>query len=75
VAGFEKVYDIGPRFRNENYTEEHLPEHMAMEWYWAYADWQMGMALTEKMIRYFIEKAHRRKSFYALVLLSVYHMV
>ena len=32
VAGFEKVFDIGPRFRNENYTEEHLPEHNAMEW-------------------------------------------
>jgi lysyl-tRNA synthetase class 2 len=42
-AGFEKVYDLGPRFRNENYSDEHLPEHIAMEWYWAYADWQQGM--------------------------------
>ncbi|MBC7943056.1 hypothetical protein H7X68_00945, partial [Candidatus Saccharibacteria bacterium] len=32
VAGYEKVYDIGPRFRNENYSDEHLPEHVAMEW-------------------------------------------
>ena len=31
-AGFEKVYDIGPRFRNENYSDEHLPEHGAMGW-------------------------------------------
>lgn len=52
VAGFEKVFDIGARFRNENYTEEHLPEHVAMEWYWAYADWQQGMEFTERMIRY-----------------------
>ncbi len=52
VAGFEKVFDLGPRFRNENYTEEHLPEHMAMEWYWAYADWEKGMELTERMIRF-----------------------
>lgn len=51
VAGFEKVFDLGPRFRNENYTEEHLPEHNAMEWYWAYADWEQGMELTERMIR------------------------
>ena len=29
VAGFEKVFDLGARFRNENYTEEHLPEHIA----------------------------------------------
>ena len=41
-GGYEKVYDIGPRFRNENYTDEHLPEHIAMEWYWAYADWRDG---------------------------------
>ena len=46
-AGFEKVYDIGPRFRNENYTDEHLPEHVAMEWYWAYADWRDGMKFQD----------------------------
>ncbi len=51
VGGYEKVFDIGARFRNENYSDEHLPEHMAMEWYWAYADWEMGMELTERMIR------------------------
>lgn len=50
-AGFEKVYDIGPRFRNENYSDEHLPEHVAMEWYWAYANWQDGMKFTQAMIR------------------------
>ncbi|MEI6228950.1 MAG: lysine--tRNA ligase [Candidatus Saccharibacteria bacterium] len=48
-AGFEKVYDIGPRFRNENFSDEHLPEHIAMEWYWAYADWSDGMKLMEDM--------------------------
>jgi lysyl-tRNA synthetase, class II len=51
VGGYEKVFDIGPRFRNENYSDEHLPEHMAMEWYWAYADWQKGMKLTERLVR------------------------
>jgi lysyl-tRNA synthetase class 2 len=51
VGGYEKVFDIGPRFRNENYSDEHLPEHVAMEWYWAYADWNMGMKLTERLIR------------------------
>ncbi len=50
-AGFEKVYDIGARFRNENYSDEHLPEHVAMEWYWAYANWQDGMKFTQEMIR------------------------
>jgi lysyl-tRNA synthetase, class II len=52
VGGYEKVFDIGPRFRNENYSDEHLPEHVAMEWYWAYANWQMGMLLAQDMVRH-----------------------
>jgi lysyl-tRNA synthetase class 2 len=55
-AGYEKVYDIGPRFRNENYSDEHLPEHVAMEWYWAYADWEQGMDLMEEMFREVLQK-------------------
>jgi lysyl-tRNA synthetase, class II len=62
-AGFEKVYDLGPRFRNENYSDEHLPEHVAMEWYWAYADWQDGMRLTENMFRYVLEKTFNTLQF------------
>jgi lysyl-tRNA synthetase class 2 len=55
-AGFEKVYDLGPRFRNENYSDEHLPEHVAMEWYWAYADWAMGMEFMERMFTYVLQE-------------------
>lgn len=55
-AGFEKVYDIGPRFRNENYSDEHLPEHVAMEFYWAYADWQQGIGFMEGLMKYVIEQ-------------------
>lgn len=55
-AGFEKVYDIGPRFRNENYSDEHLPEHVAMEWYWAYANWQDGMKFMEAMYKDVLQK-------------------
>lgn len=55
-AGFEKVYDLGPRFRNENYSDEHLPEHIAMEWYWAYADWQQGMEFMERMFSYVLQE-------------------
>lgn len=56
-AGFEKVYDLGPRFRNENYSDEHLPEHVAMEWYWAYANWRDGMKFQERMFTYVLEQA------------------
>lgn len=62
-AGYEKVFDIGPRFRNENYSDEHLPEHVAMEWYWAYADWQDGMEFTEKLIRYVADKTWQTRKF------------
>jgi lysyl-tRNA synthetase class 2 len=62
-GGFEKVYDIGPRFRNENYSDEHLPEHVAMEWYWAFADWEQGMALMEEMFRYVLQKTYGKLQF------------
>jgi lysyl-tRNA synthetase class 2 len=55
-AGFEKVYDLGPRFRNENYSDEHLPEHVAMEWYWAYANWQDGMKFMEEMYKFVLKE-------------------
>lgn len=63
VAGFEKVFDIGARFRNENYTEEHLPEHNAMEWYWAYANWEQGMEFTERMIRHVCDQTWGKRQF------------
>jgi lysyl-tRNA synthetase class 2 len=62
-GGFEKVYDLGPRFRNENYSDEHLPEHIAMEWYWAYADWNDGMKFIEDMYRYVLEQTFGKLQF------------
>ncbi|HEY5805925.1 MAG TPA: lysine--tRNA ligase [Candidatus Saccharimonadales bacterium] len=63
VGGYEKVFDIGPRFRNENYSDEHLPEHNAMEWYWAYADWEQGMKLTERLVRFVADKTWGKRQF------------
>jgi lysyl-tRNA synthetase class 2 len=62
-AGYEKVFDIGPRFRNENYSDEHLPEHVAMEWYWAYADWHDGMKLQTEMFRDVVQQAFGKLQF------------
>lgn len=62
-AGYEKVYDIGPRFRNENYSDEHLPEHVAMEWYWAYADWRDGIKFQTEMFRYVLDRTFGRLQF------------
>lgn len=57
-GGLEKVYDIGPRFRNEGLSEEHLPEHVAMEFYWAYADWEDGMKFIQELFTYVIDKVY-----------------
>ncbi len=51
-GGFEKVFDIGPRFRNEGVDDEHLPEHIAFESYAAYENYEDGMKLYEEMIKY-----------------------
>ncbi len=51
-GGFEKVYDIGPRFRNEGVDDEHLPEHIAFESYSAFEDYEDGMTFYEEMIKY-----------------------
>lgn len=55
-GGYDKVYDIGARFRNENYTDEHLPEHIAMEWYAAYWDWQRGINFMTHMYRHVLQE-------------------
>ena len=51
-GGFEKVYDIGPRFRNEGVDDEHLPEHIAFESYAAFEDYEDGMDFYEEMMKY-----------------------
>ena len=55
-GGYHKVFDIGPRFRNENYSDEHLPEHIAMEWYAAYMDWNDGMKFMTEMYKSVLKK-------------------
>jgi len=56
VAGFEKTFEIGRQFRNEGISSEHLQDYTQMEFYWAYADAEMGMSLTEEMYKYIAKK-------------------
>jgi lysyl-tRNA synthetase class 2 len=50
VGGFDKVFEIGKVFRNEDIDVTHNPEFTLMELYWAYADYNDIMKLTEDMI-------------------------
>ncbi len=52
VAGFSKIYEIGRIFRNEGADAEHLQDYTQVEFYWAYADYNMGMELVEEMYKY-----------------------
>ncbi len=49
VGGFERVYEINRNFRNEGISTQHNPEFTMLEFYWAYADYQDLMDLTERM--------------------------
>ncbi len=49
VGGFDKVYEIGKMFRNEGMDVKHNPEFTMMELYWAYADYNDMMDITEEL--------------------------
>jgi lysyl-tRNA synthetase class 2 len=51
VAGYEKTFEIGRQFRNEGMDAEHLQDYSQIEFYWAYADFNDGMKLTEEMYK------------------------
>lgn len=57
VGGFDKVYEICKDFRNEGVSTKHNPEFTQMECYWAYADYNDMMWLTENMVAFIAEQA------------------
>ena len=56
VGGFERVYEIGPDFRNEGIDRNHNPEFTMMECYQAYADYNDIMELVEEMIAFIAQE-------------------
>ncbi len=57
VGGMEKVYEINRNFRNEGISTQHNPEFTMMEFYEAYADYQMLMTMTEELVETVAQKA------------------
>ncbi|EEH11330.1 lysyl-tRNA synthetase [Histoplasma capsulatum G186AR] len=47
VGGFDKVFEIGPSFRNEGLDKTHNPEFTTCEFYHAFADLETLITLTE----------------------------
>ncbi|MBM2831196.1 MAG: lysyl-tRNA synthetase [Dehalococcoidia bacterium] len=50
IGGFDKVYEIGPAFRNEGISARHNPEFTIMESYEAYADYNQVMSMVEELV-------------------------
>ena len=53
AAGFDRIYDLGPVFRNnEPWDGTHDPEFLMIEWYRKNADLSSLMDETEEMVRW-----------------------
>ena len=51
VGGLDRVYEINRNFRNEGVSTKHNPEFTMLEFYWAYANYNDLMDLTETMMQ------------------------
>jgi lysyl-tRNA synthetase, class II len=63
VGGFERVYEIGRDFRNEGVSFKHNPEFTQLEFYWAYADYNDVMELTEQMLAFVADRVFGKRNF------------
>jgi lysyl-tRNA synthetase class 2 len=50
VGGIDKVYELGKDFRNEGISHKHNPEFTMLEWYEAYADYEVVAAELEDLV-------------------------
>ncbi|KAL2841384.1 hypothetical protein BJY01DRAFT_217566 [Aspergillus pseudoustus] len=50
VGGFDRVFEIGPSFRNEGLDKTHNPEFTTCEFYNAYSNLENLMSTTEKLL-------------------------
>ena len=62
-GGYEKVYTLGPNFRNEGMDDEHLQEYYQLEWYWAYANFRDNMDLARRIFLEIAQKVYGNTKF------------
>jgi lysyl-tRNA synthetase, class II len=58
VGGYDKVYTVCKNFRNEDVDKTHNPEFTMSEFYWAYADLNDMINLTEQMVEFIALKVN-----------------
>jgi lysyl-tRNA synthetase class 2 len=54
VGGFDRVYEIGKDFRNEGIDRSHNPEFTMLEYYQAFADYEVMMDGLELLLRHVV---------------------
>ncbi len=62
-GGFEKVFVLGPNFRNEGIDDEHLQEFYQLEYYWAYSDFNDTIALTKDLYKHLAQEVWGKTKF------------
>ncbi len=55
IGGFERVYEIGKAFRNEDLDTTHSPEYTILEWYRSYADYNDTMTMLEELLEFIVK--------------------
>jgi lysyl-tRNA synthetase class 2 len=55
VGGFERVFEVGKVFRNEDIDTTHNPEFATVELYQAWADYEDMMDITEALITHLLD--------------------
>lgn len=58
ASGFERIFQIGPRYRRGERGAQHLPEFTLLEWYRAHADYQSLAMDSEELVLFL----HRSQS-------------
>lgn len=58
TGGFERVYEIGPDFRNEGLSHMHNPEFTMCEFYWAYQTAEGLMKVTQDMVQKLVKETN-----------------
>ncbi|KAE8379130.1 hypothetical protein BDV26DRAFT_174940 [Aspergillus bertholletiae] len=58
VGGFDRVFEIGPSFRNEGIDKTHNPEFTTCEFYHAYANLEDLLSMTESLLSGMAQHIH-----------------
>ena len=61
VGGIERVFELNRNFRNEGVDTKHNPEFTMIEWYMAYADYNILMDMIEELVTHLAKKINNSK--------------